>query len=185
MTEKKVESIKEKATTIAHTLRAIYTYTRMQVSAPPETIKLKSFCEQILNTFSYPTEDYQVETAVNIDPKLAIKTMPNFLEQILKSLIQNAIESLADTGHRKLEIECHPSGEQMTLTVKDSGPAVEADVVPKLFKPFFSTKKEHFGLGLAQASTLAKFINGQIKYEYVDESNCVSLILEKDGPGRA
>ena len=48
----------------------------------------------------------------------------------------------------------------MALTVRDDGPGVPADIQPRLFEPFFSTKDGGAGLGLATVGKIASSCGG-------------------------
>ena len=49
------------------------------------------------------------------------------------------------------------------MAVKDNGPGVADEDKPRLFEPYFSTKKSGTGLGLAIASTVVSDHGGQIR----------------------
>ncbi len=70
------------------------------------------------------------------------------LEQVLVNLISNALDAMADQDDRRLEIEARAEDNSAVLTLTDSGPGFAADILPRLFTPFFTTKPPGHGLGL-------------------------------------
>jgi len=66
----------------------------------------------------------------------------NQIEQVLVNVLKNAVESIGEDGRIALRLE------RGSLTVRDSGPGIPPDVLPLLFTPFFSTKRNGRGLGL-------------------------------------
>ncbi len=178
-TAKRIESVKDKASAIATTLKAIYSFSRMGLELQFQPVKIKTLCEQALNTFSYAIEDLQIETSIVV-PDVEVLISSSALEQILKIFIQNAIDSLASTNIRKVVIEIQITDGNFTLNVKDSGPVIDPEILEKLFKPFFTTKKTQLGLGLNNAKTLAKLMNGEVKFTRAEDQNCLSLIISKN-----
>ncbi|MNF10726.1 Sensor histidine kinase TmoS [compost metagenome] len=49
--------------------------------------------------------------------------------------------------------------------MRDNGPGIAANAVPKLFQPFFTTKADGMGLGLSLCSTLVERVDGRIEAE--------------------
>lgn len=63
-------------------------------------------------------------------------------EQVVVNVIRNAIDAVDSDGSIDITLR------DGTLTFADSGPGIAAEVVPDLFTPFFTTKREGRGLGL-------------------------------------
>lgn len=78
----------------------------------------------------------------------------NRLEQVLVNLMSNAIDAMAQTGERRLEVKV-AVGEWVSIMVMDSGPGIPPHVMPRLFEPFFTTKEQRSGLGLGLAISAA------------------------------
>ena len=51
------------------------------------------------------------------------------------------------------------------IKISDSGPGIPEEDIPKLFEPYFSTKKTGTGLGLAIVSTIVADHNGYIRVQ--------------------
>jgi two-component system, NtrC family, C4-dicarboxylate transport sensor histidine kinase DctB len=82
------------------------------------------------------------------DPALAALAEEARLEQVLVNLMGNAIDSMAAAPERRLRIEAAVADDRCVITVSDSGPGIRADILPRLFEPFTSTKPAGAGLGL-------------------------------------
>ena len=86
------------------------------------------------------------------------------LQQVLLNLIFNGMEAMADLPDEKrvtvdITINKNSSAE---IAVSDTGPGILPDRLPRLFDPFFSTKKEGMGLGLSIARSLVEAHHGKI-----------------------
>jgi PAS domain S-box-containing protein len=72
----------------------------------------------------------------------------NQLQQCVINLIFNAIDAMGDGGELKLEGSYDPRERLVSITVKDSGPGIAPEDLPRIFEPFYTTKKEGYGVGL-------------------------------------
>lgn len=80
------------------------------------------------------------------------------LEQVLVNLIRNAIDATAELSQRAsatVDVRVDSIEHWVRITVRDFGPGIPADVLPRLFEPFFTTKDDGQGLGLGLAISLA------------------------------
>ena len=92
------------------------------------------------------------------------------LEQVFINLIANArdaLEASVPSGQRHLSIEIDTSKDSVLVTVSDNGPGVSADVVSRIFDPFFSTKPvgRGTGLGLSISHGIVEKHGGSLRYD--------------------
>jgi signal transduction histidine kinase len=106
-----------------------------------------------------------VQPQVDIAPAdLAALADPVALEQIVHNLLANAQHALAQVpaAERALAIAAREEGGRIVLTLRDSGPGIAPDVLPRLFEPFFSTREGGLGLGLPLSESLALGMGGSL-----------------------
>jgi len=72
----------------------------------------------------------------------------NQLQQCVINLIFNAIDAMGDGGDLKLEGSYDSREGLVIVTVRDSGPGIAPEDLPRIFEPFYTTKKEGYGVGL-------------------------------------
>jgi signal transduction histidine kinase len=108
-----------------------------------------------------------VEFEIKLDEDVGqIATDAEMVRQILDNLLTNAIDALAPE-RGSITVSTKRDGEQINIEVADTGSGVPADVLAKIFDPFFSTKGpgKGYGLGLAISLTLAESLGGGISVE--------------------
>ena len=78
-------------------------------------------------------------------------------------IIDNAVAAVDGDGVIELEVKYAPSLKMVTLELRDNGSGIPDEDKPKLFEPYFSTKKAGTGLGLAIVSAIISDHNGYIR----------------------
>ena len=88
------------------------------------------------------------------------------VEMVLHNLVSNAIDALSVClpGSREVVVEARAEGEQVVLSVEDSGPGVASDALGQLFEPFNTTKSDGMGLGLAICRNLVRAHGGELSH---------------------
>ena len=88
------------------------------------------------------------------------------IQHVLFALAQNAVDAGAQASETPL-IRIDVSADRYTVEtgVSDSGPGVPADVRDKLFRPFFTTKPQGTGLGLASSRAIIESHEGTIGFD--------------------
>ncbi len=85
------------------------------------------------------------------------------LKGALINLIMNS--SQAADGHAHIQLGAWRDDDWIFFTVTDDGPGIEADVMPHLFEPFFTTRPQGTGLGLAVVQDVARSHGGDVRAE--------------------
>jgi len=114
------------------------------------------------------------------------------LLQVLLNLTLNAFEAMSAmrTDTRRLVIRAGRGGDgDIMVSVRDTGPGFPQGMVEQLFEPFFSTKAEGTGMGLAIARSIVEAHGGTLLGENCDEGGaCFTVRLptgQEDGSKEA
>jgi signal transduction histidine kinase len=69
------------------------------------------------------------------------------LRRAFANLYRNAAEAMQ--GHGVIDVTVTAESEALVVTVADHGPGIPAELRPRVFEPYFTTKADGTGLGLA------------------------------------
>jgi signal transduction histidine kinase len=99
--------------------------------------------------------------------ELHVRGDPVQLQQVAINLIINAMDAISGAHVRKREISVATtrSGDFAEIRVSDTGPGIANDDLKNVFNPFFSTKPQGMGMGLAIVRTIVEAHHGQILVE--------------------
>ncbi len=84
------------------------------------------------------------------------------LGQAVAALVANAIDATERGGRVRIRISDDDASGSWQIEVRDSGPGVPEDVLPNIFRPSFTTKKQGTGIGLASALSAVRAHHGRI-----------------------
>jgi len=107
-------------------------------------------------------ESIGFETSINPET-LELTADPGLIEQVLINLCKNSIEALRETPNPLIRLIAKTDGSgNPIIQVIDNGPGIKAEVVDKVFIPFFTTKKEGSGIGLSLSKQIMRLHRGII-----------------------
>jgi signal transduction histidine kinase len=111
-----------------------------------EALHVKDIMNEICSIVKPRADEKNIEIISKIDD-MKINISKNSIEMILMNLISNSIEVLDDGGKISIDWQKQKNGMSL-LKIQDSGPGIPSEIKEKIFKPFFTTKKNGSGLGL-------------------------------------
>ena len=150
-----LEDIKDAVATVARRsdslMSFVSSYRRLtRLPAPDKSAFLLS---ELFSTVSnLATVDWSqrgLELDVIVEPKqLDLYADRGMMEQILINLLQNSQQAIGQAGKVTMSARLNKRG-HVSLEVSDNGPGIPDDIRQKIFVPFFTTKREGSGVGLA------------------------------------
>jgi signal transduction histidine kinase len=131
-----------------------------------------------IHNLMLPTlEQKNIELEVILpNPQLSIELDPHLIEQVLINLILNASEAVKEQQKAKITLSAYQENNNNIIYVRDNGIGISAEVLEKIFVPFFSTKKSGSGIGLSLSKQIMLLHKGSIYVNSkVDEGSVFSL----------
>jgi signal transduction histidine kinase/PAS domain-containing protein len=114
--------------------------------------------ETRLRAFAGPGVDLMIEGPSSEAP---VRVDPVGFESAVQALVRNAVEALRGAGSVAVRLEALGEG-GARLTVRDTGPGLDAATAARALEPFFTTRDGAAGLGLAQVHAFARQSGGAL-----------------------
>ncbi|MCB1035103.1 MAG: response regulator, partial [Acidobacteria bacterium] len=130
-----------------------------------------------------------VHVELELEPELwPIAADPTQITQVLMNLFGNAVEALGGRGEVRFisrnlaepppQSSSLPPGRYVSLTVQDDGCGMSEEVLEKIYTPFFSTKFQGRGLGMAAVWGIVQNHDGRLSVKSeVDRGTVVEVLL--------
>lgn len=119
----------------------------------------------------------KIETVLLLAPELStVSATRGDLEQLLLNLSGNARDAMPSGG--TLTVAAQRKGNDLVVSVRDTGRGIPKDDLERVSEPFFTTKRQGNGLGLPICRSIVWGMGGQMSIESVrDEGTTVTLHL--------
>jgi signal transduction histidine kinase len=158
-----LEADNQRAASIVRSLRSIF----IEGESNAEEVRMGDLIAKVLEVVAPELKSKNIQIQLRADDRLAIKVNPAEIEQVILNLLNNAIQSLANSGTllRRIAIEATQSGRSARLSISDNGGGVSAEFRPQLFELLSTTKQSGMGLGLWLCKHIVTRYGGSIHYE--------------------
>ena len=121
-----------------------------QATEQTRYFKLKEYSEDVIRSLYPKLRNRPVKVSIDMDERLELESYPGAFSQILTNLVLNSLEhAYGPEDKGKVMIRAEKSGRELLLEYSDDGKGMPAEVLKKIYEPFFTTdKKLGTGLGM-------------------------------------
>jgi two-component system cell cycle sensor histidine kinase/response regulator CckA len=151
--------------------------------------KLIDAAPLIRETISFALRGSNVKAAVDIDDTLwNIEVDSGQISQVLHNILINAAQAMPGGGEATIRAlnetlsagNSHrlPPGQYVRIIIEDHGCGIAPENLDRIFDPYFTTKPEGSGLGLASAYSIVKHHSGAVEVSStVGIGSCITILL--------
>ncbi|MGB9856008.1 MAG: sensor histidine kinase [Caldisericum exile] len=170
--KEKLETILDSANRMSKLIQDMLFISRLDTGTYPikvESVFLKDLFMNLKSQFEGLAQSKHVNLSFETEDNLRIKTDKDILEEILSILIENGIAYNKENGFVK--IYARKEGNDVNITVEDSGIGIKEEDIPYIFDRFYRGEKSRsretggIGLGLSIAKELTNLIGAKISVE--------------------
>ncbi|MFQ5627562.1 MAG: ATP-binding protein [bacterium] len=120
-----------------------------------------------------------IKWQIEVDESIVVHSDPDHLRRILLNLLRNACEALFEQDNGLITFSAQDRHKHIHISVQDNGPGVAEENREKIFQPFFTTRHQGTGLGLALVKLLVEENDGTIELVQAEAGSEFRMILNK------
>ena len=122
-----------------------------------------------------------IDVRIDCPAELQVRCQPDALSQVFLNLLLNSREALRLNGGQVHVQAWSSEPDTIEIRVQDTGPGIPADLQPRIFDPFFSTKgaSSGTGLGLPISREVVQAHGGDIRYDHAETGATFRITLPR------
>jgi signal transduction histidine kinase len=169
---------------LTHTMESLLSFAR-PAKARLRSTDVNGSIEKVLFLIGQQSRGGPLSVVPQLQPSLPpVLADPFQLEQVFLNICLNACQAMKGGG--TLTVRSRPGDGNVIVEIEDTGPGIPSDLRAQVFKPFFTTKREGNGLGLAISARIVAEHGGHIGYRCPPQGGTVfTVTLQQARSGRA
>lgn len=130
-----------------------------------EKILMKDLLNGILILFERQLKEKEIHIEYSMESTdMILLADRNLVEQLMINLVNNAIQALSTAAVKKINIRVQSfPGRQCSLSIGDTGTGIKPEDLDKIFIPFYTTKDNGSGIGLALVRNIMRMHRGTVQ----------------------
>jgi signal transduction histidine kinase len=128
-------------------------------------ISVESLLRDAISGFEVRAREQGIDLVCNTGSDTMMEADPLLLKQAFGNLIDNALLHTTHGGKIQLDLHLSTMESRVEIKIVDSGSGIPAEILPKLFTPFYSTRPSGTGLGLAFVRKVIEMHAGEVQIE--------------------
>lgn len=172
----KVSIILEESKRLDKILKSTTNFAR-PTDAKQDWVDLNELVRETMELFGLACESQSVSCCIELDDTIArAKGDGDLIKQCIINLVRNALEAMQGGG--SLNLRTGMENQYVFLEAHDDGPGIPEELREKVFNPFFSTKNQGAGLGLAMTKKIIEEMGGHVELTSLpNQGTTVRLML--------
>lgn len=172
-----IETIKRRSEGLlkfAETYRNLNKITTLNI----KNILVRDLFENLHQLMQPTLEQKQIELDIILkDPAVTLDVDTDLIEQVLINLLVNAIEAVKEKEQPVITLSAQTGNNKTIIKVADNGTGMPAEILDKIFIPFFSTRKTGSGIGLSLCKQIMLLHKGSIQVQSKEGEGTVFILV--------
>ncbi|MFA7243223.1 MAG: PAS domain S-box protein [Sulfuricellaceae bacterium] len=137
--------------------------------------------EHALKIVSASFQNRNVTVNFTAGADIRVTGYPNELSQVLLNTLNNAKEAILErhVQNGEIAISLGQDEKKAWIAVRDNGGGIAADILPKIFDPYFTTKPKGTGIGLYMSKMIMEHMDGAVEARNVEAGTEFRMVLPK------
>jgi PAS domain S-box-containing protein len=152
-----------------------------------ESVDVAEAIGEVLALFRGELDAKNVRLEAGLERGCDTQGVKTQIQQVIVNLLSNAVHALAEraASDRSLVVSlARVDGDLAEIRVRDNGMGIPPERLPRIFEPFYSTKTDGLGMGLAISRSIVEAHGGEIAVQPEDAGGTAFRILLPVGPAR-
>jgi len=143
------------------------------------TFSVMSFLDKTKLLLCSELDFSKVEFSINLqEPDMTINADENLMLQVIINLVRNSWEALRNQENGMIMIKAYNNDSlHTTIEIIDNGPGIPADLLDKIFVPFFTTRENGSGIGLSLSRQIMRLHGGSLTVQSVTGHTIFAIVL--------
>jgi len=162
--------------------------TARQPASGPVLVSVPDIARRVMELKAYDVRRDGITVHVDFPARFPeVRCLPFQLQQVLLNLVTNAQHALREVVRpREIHIVGLIAADNVIIEVSDTGPGIPSQTLPRVFEPFYTTKRNGTGLGLAISAYIIQTLRGRIAYHKDTERGAsFSVSIPRTAPAPA
>jgi signal transduction histidine kinase len=130
--------------------------------------EIESIINDVITRASWEENSHNVSLVFEPTASVLVYGDRDRINQVIQNLVNNAV-TFTEYGTITIRVEKNDPGNEVSVTVKDTGTGIDKDIIPRLFMKFATKSKQGTGLGLFISKGIVEAHGGKIEaYNNVD-----------------
>ncbi|MBE0585688.1 MAG: PAS domain-containing protein [Desulfofustis sp.] len=143
-----------------------------------ETVDLDELFARTFDLMAHDFTEHELTAHCQQEGRIKVEADQDLLLQVLMNLLKNSVNATPAGG--QVTLSAAADDRQVRISVTDTGSGIRAEDQERMFDPFFSTKKNGIGLGLAVSHQIVEQHHGTIEVQTVPgQGTVVTIVLPK------
>lgn len=149
-----------------------------------ELVNLTAAIEETLETYAPQLSHAHIKVVWETVPPFYVVNHPVLLQQLLNSVVSNAIEAMPDGGMLSFKLAFDEPRQEIALTVSDTGSGMSPATLKMAFSPFHSTKRGGLGVGLVLVRRIVERFGGTVSIHSRENAGTHVQLIFRTTAGR-